>query len=142
MRRSMENPALFRQVLPYKMRKGDLRKVEIIESAIKCIGSIGVENLTFEAVGKKTGIGKSHVLYHFPNLDELVCSAIQYVYAVGQGVVSEFIGLEKNKKNLLKAYIEGTFHWLKRALSLTLNKQDIWLPNDLPPKNWSRINER
>jgi len=104
---------IFREVIPFRMRKGDLRKIEIIEAAIDCIATDGLDKLTFESLGKRSKIGKSHVRYHFPTLDELVFNTIRYVYAHGQGVVADYIREETKAKNRLKAYINGTFHWME-----------------------------
>ncbi len=103
---------LYQQVVPFKPSKGAIRKIEIVEAAIRVIAREGVDRLTFESVGKLSQMGKSHVAYHFPNRDEIVMAAITYVYAIGQGTVVEHLNLEPNPDKKLKAYIRGAFEWI------------------------------
>lgn len=94
-------------------RKGDLRKREIIESTIECIALDGVAKTTFESIGRRIDIGKSHVVYHFPRLDDLLMSSVVYVYRTGAEIVEEFMNAESNPALELRAYLKGTFHWMK-----------------------------
>jgi AcrR family transcriptional regulator len=97
----------------FKPTKGALRKIEIIEAALCVIASEGIDRLTFESVGQKSRIGKSHVAYHFPNREELVKAVINYVYTTGQATVVECLEMEKRPERRLQAYIRGTFQWIE-----------------------------
>ena len=101
-------------VLPL-LSRGEKRKMVIVEAAIDILARQGLSQLTFEAIGKKCHISKSHVAYHFPSLEKLVNTSVSYVYTVGQKTVSEYIQNEssKGKGDLLKAYVHGTFHWIE-----------------------------
>ncbi len=101
------------QSVPLALSRGDLRKKAIVEATVSILANQGVQNLTFEAIGKSCRIGKSHVAYHFPSLEELLTTCVSYVYSVGQKIVSDFIVEEKQSAKLLQAYIKGTFHWVE-----------------------------
>lgn len=107
-----QNVRLFKQIAPSALRKGDLRKLEIIEATVKCLAEHGWMGTNYATVGKAAGMERPHVAYHFPDWDELMATVIQFVYATGQSVVSDYLRDIEEPRELLKAYISGTFHWL------------------------------
>ncbi len=73
-----------RQVLEVQPRKGDLRKAEIIKQVVECIGDIGIEETSFESVGKRLKIRRSHVAYYFKDRQDMLMLAVRYIYSVWQ----------------------------------------------------------
>jgi AcrR family transcriptional regulator len=98
-------------VINVNLRKGDLRKVEIIKSAIDCLATLGVEQTTFEEIGRKIGIRKSHVAYHFPNMDDLIETAIRYVLANVQNYVVAHVKNETGWRRALEVQARCTIGW-------------------------------
>lgn len=113
MARTKHDQSLSQRSLPGTLRKGEIRKREILEATVDCLAKDGLFRTTFEAIGQRAGIGKSHVVYHFPKLDELILMAMKYVYATGQEIVTEYIAREKDPKRYLSAYVHGTFDWIR-----------------------------
>lgn len=103
---------LYRQVAPIELRKGELRKLQIVEAAIQCIARVGYGKTNFETVGKCCNMKRPHVAYHYPNFDSLIETAIRYAFATGQGIVIEYLKGATTQKEQLRAYIEGTAHWI------------------------------
>ena len=66
-------------------------KERIVRSAIRCIAEKGIEETSFEAIGKPLGIGRSHVAYHFKDKGDIIRTAIQFVIAQGQALTVERI---------------------------------------------------
>lgn len=104
------NP-LYAQLLKFKPKKGDLRKVEILEGAIETIANEGVERLSFESLGKKLNMRRAHVAYYFPDRDEIVLAAIKLVVATVQSFTVERVKLAASDEERLVAFVEGTFKW-------------------------------
>lgn len=82
-----------------------------MRATLDCISSDGLFNTTFESIGQKIGIGKSHVLYYYPDLEDLLLAALAYAYRTGQDIVTEFMA-SHTKATLLDRYIDGAFHWI------------------------------
>ena len=107
------NPALIRQNIPVPLRCGDKRKLLIVEASISVLATEGLQGFTFDAIGKRCAIGKSHVAYHFSSLPDLLRTSVAHAYTVGQKTVSDYIQREPDPGKQLQAYIYGTFHWIE-----------------------------
>jgi AcrR family transcriptional regulator len=110
----MDKPNPILATLPgVQIRKSDLKRIEIIEAAIECMATIGIENTSFEAVGKSLKMARSHLVYYFKDKESLFRDAIQYVAAMGQQITLEHLQ-RAAPENQLRAYVEGTFDWIAR----------------------------
>lgn len=111
---------VFKQTPPAALRKGDVRKLQIVEAAVQCLAELGWAGTNYETVGNTCGMKRPHVAYHFPVWEDLVFAAIQYVYATGQGIVAEHLRDVSGDPgrvsagDRLKKYVEGTFAWLEQ----------------------------
>jgi AcrR family transcriptional regulator len=59
--------------------KGIRTSHEIMEAAIKCVATIGMENTSLTEIGKIAGVNRSLVAYHFPKKDELFFQITDYI---------------------------------------------------------------
>src|SRR5689334_19026745 len=109
MRKSVD-PLVF-QLFDVAPRKGDLRKIAIIKSAIDCIATSGIENLSLETVGKRLGIGRAHVGYYFKTVSQIIDLVIQYIMANAQKITVEKVSAAKTPKGMLDAMVEAAFEW-------------------------------
>lgn len=98
-------------LLDVQPRKGDLKKAEIIKAAVACIAEIGIEQTTFESIGKRIGMLRAHVAYHFDGKQEIIDRAIDYVVANAQRVTVEKIKKASNPREQLIAVVEAAFDW-------------------------------
>jgi AcrR family transcriptional regulator len=105
------NPIFF-QLFESKPSKGDLKKFQLIEAAIEFISEEGVHRVTFEAIGSKLGMSRSNVLYHFPELVDLIEGAVRYITATAQLVTIERVRDAKDWRGQVAGYIDGAFDWL------------------------------
>ncbi len=98
--------------MPVELKKGELRKLEIIEATLKVLAEKGWLHTNYETVGQRCNMKRPHVAYHYPKWDELIHASLQFAYATGQTVVGDYLREAKTPRQMLTAYIEGTFHWL------------------------------
>ena len=103
---------LHSKFLNFSPKKGDLRKAELLEATIYCLAHLGIENTTFESIGKRCHMKKTHVAYYFPDKADLVEAAIKFVVAHVQDITVEFVSQSEKPTSVLKAFVEGTFHWV------------------------------
>ncbi len=107
------DPALFQQIATPQLRKGDMRKIEILHAAIECIGTLGYDHTNFETIGQRCGMKRPHVAYHFPDRKALIQAVIRYVYAAGQQIIVAKLKSARRAEDQIKAYVEGVFQWLE-----------------------------
>lgn len=103
------------------LKKGDRKKLEIIEAAIECLASEGIENTTFEAIAKRIETRRAHVAYHFKDKNMIFEAAINYILVAYAQTLQEFVQKAEQKnalkgppQNLIEEYIKGAFHWSKK----------------------------
>lgn len=106
------DPVLY-DLFEYRPRKGDIKKVEIIKAAIECLGTIGLENTTFEAIAKRIGTRRAHVAYHFSEKQSIFYAAVKYILATFQQLTIHYIQHETDGRQMLIRYIDAAFDWAK-----------------------------
>lgn len=58
-------------------RKGDDRRREIAEAALRCLERVGYAELTARKVAAEAGISLGHISYHYAGMDEVLAAACQ-----------------------------------------------------------------
>ncbi len=112
MKKTSHKPSLFAQVLPLALRKGDLRKIEIIEATIHSLATDGIRNFTYQTIATKSKLAIAHIAYHFPALDDLLLAAIKYVYSSLHAHLSDALNSKGSPDQILKIYLHAHIDWL------------------------------
>lgn len=105
--------SLYYQIFSMEPGRGEQRKILIVEAFIDCVATIGLENTSFDSLGKKVGMNRTHVAYYFANREELIRTAVRYVVAAGQQVTIAHVEKAVGTKQRLEAIVEGPFEWFK-----------------------------
>jgi AcrR family transcriptional regulator len=92
-------------------RKGDLRKIKIIEGAIECIAKHGIEKTNFETIGNAVGMLRAHVAYYFPHKNEILLSVIKYCMATAQQTTVQRVLLVRTDWDRFIASVDASFDW-------------------------------
>ncbi len=92
-----------------KLTKGDKRKIEIIQAAIKCIAEQGIEATTFESIASVLGIRHSNVTYYFPDKKDIISAAIKYITIQVGKRIDALVSTVKTPRAKLKAYFNSYF---------------------------------
>jgi AcrR family transcriptional regulator len=108
----LPNP-LFATILNMRPRKGDLRKAEIVQAAVQLIATEGVEELTFEALGRKSKMLRAHVAYHFKKQEDIIKAALQLAVLTSQECAVKRMQLAKTPEEQLVASTHGIFDWIE-----------------------------
>lgn len=107
----LSEPLVF-QVFHVKHSKTEDKKIKIMEAVIDLLASEGFDNTTFEAIGKRVKMQRTHVNYYFSSRLELVKTAIRYAVALGQQITIGHVQKAKNWREQLTAVVEGPFEWV------------------------------
>ena len=105
---------IFSQLFHLEPSKGDLKRFEIIETAIKCLAKEGFEGGTFEKIAKRLKTRRSHIAYYFEDRDELLRSVVRYIIAQAQQITVELVTQAKTPLEQLQAISNAAFEWADR----------------------------
>ncbi|MBI3295829.1 MAG: TetR/AcrR family transcriptional regulator [Deltaproteobacteria bacterium] len=106
--------ALYHQIFDIKPGRGEARKVKIVEAFIDLVASDGIDHISFETLGKRVKMNRTHVAYYFANRDELIRTAVRYAVAVGQHITIGHTQAATGWREKLECVVEGPFHWMER----------------------------
>ena len=106
--------ALYFKVFDVKPGKSEERKLRILQATIDCIAEKGFDQTTFDAIGERVAMTRTHVNYYFSSRDELLRTAVRYAIALGQHIIIEHVERATTWRDRLTAVIEGPFEWLDR----------------------------
>jgi AcrR family transcriptional regulator len=110
---SEQEDQIMKLIFDVKPSKTELKKNEIIKNVIHLIATIGIEQTSFENVGKQLGMTKANVAYYFKNKDEMIHFAIKYITITAQTITIQNIQTAKTMEEQIKAYIKAAFEWAK-----------------------------
>ena len=103
---------LLASMIEAKPRKGDLRKMEIIQASIRCMARVGIEGTTFDAIAKEIGTHRAHVAYYYKDKSEIIFTAIQYIMKSGATQVEDAIEAQSEPRAKMRAYVRANFDWI------------------------------
>ncbi len=91
--------------------RGELQRVRIIETAIQCIASEGIDQTNIETIAKRMGTRRSHIAYYFKEADEIVQFSIQYIIRKATESVLQQVSRAGSPRQRLEAYMTANFDW-------------------------------
>lgn len=101
------------EALQAEPRSADLKRASILQAVVSILAKEGVDELTFEKIGKRVQMARSHVVYYFPNREELVVAAIRFAAMSADSTIRRHMEDRSEWRDLLRGYIEGNFIWIK-----------------------------
>jgi len=99
-------------ILEFGHRTQDLRRAAILEAAVEIMATTGIDELTFERIGKQVKMARSHVVYYFSDRKLLVESALQFVALTAQEFIVQRLKDHDDWRTLLTTYVEANFQWI------------------------------
>lgn len=104
------------ELFEFRQRKGDLKKLEIIQAAIECIAEVGHDQTTYEAIAQKLGTRRAHIAYHYSEKNQIFLAAVKFILGTYQQTVVDALSLvddQENGKKLLRTYVQAAFNWAR-----------------------------
>lgn len=109
-----EEKTIYFNALGLKPSKGDLRRIALVEAAISCMATMGLEKTTYDAIGKKLGVRRSHVAYYYKDLNDLVKDAVRYIIATGAQITDSHLHKAGPGIKQIEGIVNGSFSWFKK----------------------------
>lgn len=97
----------------YRPGRGEQKKIQILEAVIEILAQEGIQELTFESVGKKVRLGKANVRYHFKTVHEMVEGAFKFITFVAQKLTLEKMERAGTPRAKIEAVVGGAFEWYR-----------------------------
>jgi len=108
------SPSLYFQIFGLRPGRGEKRRLAIVQAFIDCLATEGLDKTSFDTVGKRIKMTRTHVAYFFPNRDELIRTAIRFVVATGQEYTVSSVEKYQTPEDRLRGVVEGPFIWLEK----------------------------
>ena len=102
---------LYSRLFESKPRKGDLRKMEIVQTAIRSIATVGIENTTLDSIGAELGVRRSHIAYYFKRKEELIETAVKLITLTAQDITIQRLQKAENPREQIAAQVRAVFEW-------------------------------
>lgn len=104
--------ALYSDILPQAPSRAQSRTLEIIEGAIHCYATLGIDGTTYENIAKASKISRPLIFRYFKDREAIFESAIRYIRTHFQKLAVDAIMAETEPKMQLEAYVLSTFAWV------------------------------
>ncbi|MGZ3774036.1 MAG: TetR/AcrR family transcriptional regulator [Pseudobdellovibrionaceae bacterium] len=106
------------EVFPRKLSKSEVRQLQIIENTIKLCAKGGTEAISFEKIANACGVTRHLVIHYFPDRDDLIEQAMEYVWASLKLFILERVDKESDAKAKLEVYISSNLEWARKNKEL------------------------
>ncbi len=110
----LSTPTLYKSLLSKESSKAERTKVQIIEAAIHCYATIGMDNTTYEKVATQSKVTRPLVIHYFPDYDSLALAAFRYIRANMQEFAVKAIQSHQTPVEQFSAYVESVFQWTEK----------------------------
>lgn len=102
---------LYASLFPVNLSKSQQRQVQIIEAAIECFASKGVDATTYDHISAKCGASRTLVIHYFPERDQMTLAVFKYIRAQMQQYSVNALNMATTPQAQLKLYVESVFDW-------------------------------
>jgi TetR/AcrR family transcriptional regulator, fatty acid metabolism regulator protein len=107
---------------PVKKVRGEVRRVQIVQAALKIIGHQGMGGLTTAAIAREIGMSEANLYRHVKNKDEIYGACFEYVRnRIRENMDSAVAGADSPVKTLRRFFL----------LQVSLMEQNRGLPRFL-----------
>jgi AcrR family transcriptional regulator len=86
----------------------ELRRKQIIDTAIRTIATRGFENATLNHIAEEAGVSTGVITYHFRNKDDLIEQSIRKLFEAPNDYVISRVEEQKSARDRLRTYISAT----------------------------------
>ena len=102
--------------------KGEARRAEILEAALRLMAESGVQALTLDAVARAAAVSKGGLLHHFNTKEELVQAVVNSAtHALHEQIESAFnASQDRTPGSFTRIYIETTLRHAEEAFLLPM----------------------
>tara|TARA_B110001454_G_scaffold16046_1_gene14406 strand:- start:54637 stop:55227 length:591 start_codon:yes stop_codon:yes gene_type:complete len=102
-----------------KLKKGLNTEKRIVRAAIKCVGTIGLHQTTFQKIADKSKVSQPLVMHYFKTRDDIFPKVWEHVYQEAIERTSNNLSLHKNPIDKLKEYIAVSWDQFNSDPALT-----------------------
>jgi TetR/AcrR family fatty acid metabolism transcriptional regulator len=91
----------------------DQRRIQIIEATVAALAEVGYSATSFAEIGRRVGVSKSVVSYHFRHKELLIDAVVNTIYDKGFEVVRPRIDEQVTAKAQIEAFIRHSIKFYR-----------------------------
>ena len=88
------------------------RRAQLVDCAISAIAEVGLTRASLAEIGKRAGLSKAAILYHFAGRDELIGEVVMTVLRRGAEYMAARMPAEPTPPEELRSYIESNVEYV------------------------------
>ncbi|QUQ65605.1 TetR/AcrR family transcriptional regulator [Kutzneria sp. CA-103260] len=88
------------------------RRAQLVRCAIEAIAELGLPRASLAEIGRRAGVSKAAIFYHFANRDELVQEVLVAAVTEGAEFMAERTRRQPTPAGELRAYIEANVEYI------------------------------
>jgi AcrR family transcriptional regulator len=96
------------------------RILQIVQAALDSLYEEGFDRTSFETVGKRCRMRRSHIAYYFKRREDMLEAVFRYIADSAQKAVVAEIAPATTPSEQIEALIRGHFRWAERSPKLVL----------------------
>jgi TetR/AcrR family transcriptional regulator, fatty acid metabolism regulator protein len=104
------------EIMAEKLKKASLieevRRKQIVETAIEAIASEGFAHITIAEIAKRAEVSTGVITYHFKNKDEILEQCVRKLFEAPNAFVIERVDMQTNYARKLKVFIEANIEFM------------------------------
>ncbi len=105
---------IYEELFPKTLSKSDLRKMEILDGAIKAYAAVDFHSVSFDEIAGPASTSRRLVQHYFPNKDTLFETSMKIIRAKYQALAVEALSKASTPEEQFQEYILASFYWIKK----------------------------
>ncbi len=94
--------------------KAQRRMIQILEAAIRCYVTIGIESTTYESIAKQGKMSRPLIQHYFKDKNAIFEMVVKYIRVNFQKIAVDAIQKAKTPEEQLRQYVGSLFIWRKK----------------------------
>jgi AcrR family transcriptional regulator len=90
----------------------EARRAQLVRCAIEAIAELGLPRASLAEIGRRAGVTKAAIFYHFANRDELIREVLVVALTEGAEFMAERVRRQPTPADELRAYIEANIEYI------------------------------
>lgn len=115
------------------------RRTQLLDAALRVVGSAGLANLTMQAVAKEAGVAKPVLYAMYPTAPELVANLLQREHARGMGQVFAAMPYDLRGSDPDREYVAAVMAFLESVAASPTRWRLILLHSDGAPADYREL---
>jgi AcrR family transcriptional regulator len=116
----------------WQAQKSASTRLQIVESALRCIVDLGYSNTTTTVIAEKAGLSRGAMLHHFPSKIDIVRAAVEHLHAKRLKAFRRAIDKLPRDDTRVRRALEAYFEHVKHPMYVAF--LELWVASRTDPE--------